>query len=758
MPGLSKSRCCCTVFATIASAACNLAWSDAPSGDELQEVVVTAQRREQDMQQVGIAITALSGDALQSLNITNTQDLAAQVPGLAIQTYSQAITSFSIRGVGQIDFGDQEEAPIAVYSDDAYNSYLGGVGGALFDVDRVEVLKGPQGTLFGRNATGGLINIISKRPTDDFEGYLSATGGSYSDRAFEGAVSGPLAENLTGRFAARWEKSDGYNEDLTTGHNLGGINNLSWRGQLLFKPLPGLSFLWNVRGMTDDTTGAAYSTNRAIFDPTGRVNNGLTYSPPSQAAYAAFCTQEFGYYGGGPQYGDCFGAAPNPRNPWDVNANNPGYFLRRQLGTTLHAEWTHDDLSVVWITDYNHLRKNYLDDTDASSLNLQGYFQNMNSRTISSELRAHLEESTFRLTAGTYYLNINGNYDTGFDYPQYGAYFTNPYTQNTESYAGFTQAEWDIVPTVTAIAGVRYTETKIDFDFVGECRDETATQFFLGCAGFGLPNQSVQTLGYVGNQSNGDYSAKAELDWHPDNTFLLYSALTRGNKAGGFNASPYAVSLLPSAVPFKPEVLTNAEIGFKSTLLDDRLRWNGNLYYYHYHNYQAFNLENSSPVVFNAQARVRGAETELQTAKVHGWEATVGVSLLKSVIYDILLPDGVTADQRMPFAPESTINVVLRKSWKVEGGEITLQGDANRRAAIFLNSINFPVLTDGPHTIANVSLEYRLDSQWQFRAFVTNIGDSAERTYCFDGSLFNGMAPCVYAPPRQFGGSVRFSW
>ena len=167
-----------------------------PASDDsaLQEVVVTAQKREQNAQDIGLSLTAFSGDELRELNITNPEELSRQTPGLHfnLNANDDVSMTFSLRGVGLDDFSAFNEAPVAVYFDDVYQATLAGNNGQLFDVERVEVLKGPQGTLYGKNTTGGIVHFISRKPTDQFESYVDASVGQYSLRRFEGAISGPL--------------------------------------------------------------------------------------------------------------------------------------------------------------------------------------------------------------------------------------------------------------------------------------------------------------------------------------------------------------------------------------------------------------------------------------------------------------------------------------------------------------------------------------------------------------------------------------
>jgi len=178
---------------------------------QLEEVVVTAQKRLQSMQEVGISVTAFSAQQLEDLNIKNTTAITQQVPALQLFTWSPAFTVFSLRGISQNNFQDNLEAPVAVYMDGAYVASMNAINTQLFDVDRIEVLRGPQGTLFGRNATGGLIHFITRKATDQaLNGYLEGGVAEFSTYSVEGAVGGAFTDRLRGRIAGRWETSDGF--------------------------------------------------------------------------------------------------------------------------------------------------------------------------------------------------------------------------------------------------------------------------------------------------------------------------------------------------------------------------------------------------------------------------------------------------------------------------------------------------------------------------------------------------------------------
>ncbi|MDH4261313.1 MAG: TonB-dependent receptor plug domain-containing protein, partial [Gammaproteobacteria bacterium] len=201
------------------------------------EVVVTAQRREQKLQDVGIAVTPLGEETLKDLNITTATDIVRAMPSLKMNAYSSAQVVFNIRGVSQNDYGDQQEPPVAVYQDDSYSSSINLASFPVFDLARVETLRGPQGTLFGRNATGGAIQFISRKPTREFEAYTDLTIGRFGQIIVDGAASGPLGDSLQGRIAFIRNKDDGYMDSIVAGvPDRGGNDHYALRGSLAWQP------------------------------------------------------------------------------------------------------------------------------------------------------------------------------------------------------------------------------------------------------------------------------------------------------------------------------------------------------------------------------------------------------------------------------------------------------------------------------------------------------------------------------------------
>ena len=233
--------------------------ADAGADDKLAEITVTAQRREQNLQDVGTSVTAFDANALQQLGFNDVTDVAGQVPGLQYNQYGATVTIYNLRGVSQNDFSDHQEAPIAVYADDAYIGTTGALAGSLFDLQRVEVLRGPQGTLFGRNATGGLIQYVSKAPTDTPEAYLQVTGGNFGTIESEGALSGPLTDQISARLSFDTANHKGYISN-SIGHAINDQAQYAMRLQFKVKLSESGEMLIKLHALTNsDETAGNYS-------------------------------------------------------------------------------------------------------------------------------------------------------------------------------------------------------------------------------------------------------------------------------------------------------------------------------------------------------------------------------------------------------------------------------------------------------------------------------------------------------------------
>ena len=722
----------------------------------LEEITVTAQKREQNLSDVGISVTAFSGDQLKALGVTNTEQLDDQVPGLMVTDYGGGVTTiFTIRGSAQMDFADLQEPPVAVYSDGAYNSYLAGVGMSFFDLDRIEVLRGPQGTLFGRNATGGVVHLVSARPTRENEGYLEATGGEYGQHQFEGAISGPLSDSLAGRLSMAYTATDGYTENLVVPGERGGeAGNFSGRAQLLYEPNDDLSVLLLGHWGTDDTNGQHYITK-----PVAPNAEGLSAFNPSTADFNAFCDA----LGFGPAAAtsvgpggaaDCFGTPDDGDNRTSLS-DNVGNYQRDHFGFTNEVNWTTGDIKITNIFNYQDFKKRYNEDTEAAPFPAFDFFQDMDSTQISEEFRLAWERDNLQITVGAFYLKIDSDMHTGVDNLFFGFNLDNTITLETETWAAFIQAEWAINEQFTVIGGVRWTE------------DDKKMSFLPSCPGLGIPgNPCAPVFGPGAAQSNdlnlerseGDWSGVLELDYMPNDDWLIYAKYSRGHKAGGFNGGP-ASTYLTTDVEFDGEILIAYEAGFKASFFGGKARVNTSVFYYDYNNFQTFNAAGIDLFLSNIDAENTGAEIEIVTNPWDGWEFLFGVGLQDGKQKDFNF-GGITRDRPLPNSPDLMLNGLARYEFTgFMDGTMAAQVDFNYVDSRTLNAVDHPSMMDGSYTVVNARLGWTsADAKWEASVWVKNLGDVEYVPTAFEFGGFTGTAIQSYNPPRWFGGTVRYNW
>lgn len=748
---------------------------------ETDVIVVTAQKREQNIQNVPISITALGANALSQRGTLDTDTLSAAVPSLQISNLgAQGIAIFTIRGVSQNDFSDQNEAPNAIYVDGAYRSFIGAAGFTMFDVDRVEVLRGPQGTLYGRNATGGLVHVINRQPTRTFEAYAEMEGGERNLIEARGAVSGPLSKDMQARLSFATKHNDGYVLNTMTGKKQGGANNWSGRFQLRLVPQESdSSLLLSAHYSKDDVSRATiYDNKRAIIDFTDPARR--TINPTSNAQYLAFCQAVFDANTPVPltitPTSNCAGwQDPAPNNPYVTQYDNPGFSHREIYGATATGNLAvTDSINLVTVSDYLRLDRSIGVDTDGTGFRMFNFFSDAKSKQFSQEVRLTGKSGGVDWVAGLYYLWIDHRIHTGIDAlpDTYTLTNANPDTlfpfktnnaihQTTRSYALFGQAEVPVNDAFSVIAGLRWTKDRNHIEI-----NPTCTNGFLpfACA-LVAPAGVVQGDGFtsansggLNRQSKGDWSGRLQINYRPDRDILLYAGVTRGQKGGGFNAS--AIAGIPAAItPYKPEVLTNYEAGFKTTPLG-RTHINGSVYYYNYRNYQAYTLTGLTPTIFNTNARVIGTELELETKPLRGLTLSGSIAYLDAVAHNVLsnlLGTGVNlGDQHMPQSPKWSGNGLMRYEFDALNGVVGLQADAKYNGRRYFNTVNHPALTDPEDFVVNARISYATsDNRWEFALWCRNLTNATVYASGFDLAGTNGSTPLAVAPPRWFGGSVR---
>lgn len=761
--GVARFSLVMFIFASLAALAPAAAGEEVNSGggSVLKEIIVTAQKTHQNLQTVPVSVEALTARALAAQEITTTEALGTATPGLIVNDYGNpVITVFTLRGVQEFDFGDHQESPIAVFEDGAYLPFLAAVGLDFFDLDRVEVLRGPQGTLFGRNATGGAIQLISAKPTEDFTGYGQIDAGNYNARRIEGAVSGPLGDGWLARLSILKDEHSGYYHNLN-GIDSGNANDLSWRAQLARRFSESADLALEIFGSHDDTTSSPYQPAPAYPDP----KSGLIYPASSNpAAFAAFCSSFFATTVV-PQATDCLSGDVATGSPFTIQPDHVGGFSRDYFGSIATFQWFYGPATLTSITSYGYLKKNYAnEDSDGTSLNILTFGQTVNANDVSEELRLAGKSARNSWIVGVYGLRIDGNYGTNVGYypfdPALTAATANAYGLKTVTYALFGQTEYTIVPTWTVTGGLRWTEDDKNFSMVTPCSGP-------GCGLLGLTNPIyVQGTGYTSSvpgaqttRDSGNWDGKLQFNWRPDGNLLGYAGVTRGTKAGGFNGGASAFYALSQAI-FKDEVLTDYEVGEKYQFAGGRARLNSSVFYYDYRDMQVFNQLGISTVTFNSNGSIYGSEIELQTL-LAGLHFDLGTSLLHTHIAPVANVNTITgalvyASEELPNSPHATVHAELSKTWGLQAGLLTVDSDARWVGSHKLNLIDDPATNEPSYYTLDARATYAwANGRWAVSLYSQNLTNQIYRIVATPFVGTDGSIIELYGPPRTYGASLR---
>ncbi len=744
----------------------------------LEEVVVTAQKREQNLQDVGIAVTAFSGEQLRTLGFTNAQELSALAPGVStIQPNGPSNYALAIRGVAQNDFISNQESPVSIYVDETYISQMSGAGFLLFDMERVEILRGPQGTLFGRNATGGLAHFVTRKPTQELDGYGQVTVGSYNQVKFQGAVGGGLNDALAARLSVATHHNDGYIENRVLDDDINNANDYAARLQLLFTPSDDVSLLFNARGALQQIRTGGPFENVSSRDTDG---DGLGELTPQLTNINGYRDDD----------GDVFAGDYDKFGHQDMESYGLSGTLKWQVS---------DDKAVTYIIDYQSIERDYTEDSDASPFADFNFFLNTNAEQFSQELRLSGETDALRWVAGFYYLNIEVKDANGAEQPLSGPGVAmaltgqpnplidspnsilgaqqgngsfqgvdNPYTTDTSSWSVFGQAEYDLTEQLTAIVGFRWIEESKEHSYASNFVDfEPGTRWRNG-----NPNIIAPFGNYDGELDRGLWSARAELDWRPTDDLLIYASWNRGVKGGGFNApldvtdpDPAAMGgpleLNDALMRFDEEKLYAFETGFKSTLAGGRARLNASAFYYDYQDFQAFRIVGLSTFIFNADAESYGFEVELQAAPVEGMDLLLGLGYVDiDLPVDLQIGLGVR-DTKPVQSPKWNLNGLARYEWPAFafGGTLAVQGDFHYRSEHFFSLTQAEAVTENGYAVVNARISYATaDQKWEAAIFANNLFDEEYLVQTFDLATVLGMTEQYYGLPRWIGGSIAYNF
>lgn len=570
---------------------------------QLDEIVVTAQRRAENLQTVPLSVTVLGGKLIQDLQISTTEGLAQFTPSLYI--YAEAVGSerYTIRGLGRTTEDLSADPGVAVFLNDAYLPRQGIANMGMFDVERVEVLKGPQGTLYGKNASAGVINIITRAPTRELDGYVDLDVGNFGRFDARGAVGGGLGATTSGRVAFMYESRDGLYRNLTTGESANDVDMRGVRGTLRFEPSSALTMDliadWSrarqdgvLKSIIADVPGTKYEffTRNPV---TGRPRPGVTL----------------------------------PGQEVDIRSARSainGFQGLETHGAVLNGRYSAGSFDLVSITSWRD-EDSYGQEDNGRAQEITSYATSTQSSwSGAQELRLQSNnspEARTSWTTGLYYFHQEGDRSMAT-------------YRNVVPFSGITTFDQHIITSSYAAFGEVGVRLADRWRFTGGLRYTRETKNFR-VHGFATRIPGIPATGPVTPfLSAGDYTARASHTWsklspkgvlefQAADHVMMYASIAQGFKSGGFAGQPPA----PPIGQFAPENVVNYELGVKGEYFDRRLRTNVALFYSDYNDLQlqSFDL-NGLPTTSTADARSKGVEVDISAQVTPGFTLRGGLS------------------------------------------------------------------------------------------------------------------------------------
>lgn len=741
---------------------------DTAADGGVERLIVTARRREETLQDVPVAVSAFSENRIAELQADDLSGLQYAAPNFYFDEGDASNAVIYIRGSGQNDSLAFADPGVGVYVDDVFIARSQAAFLELFDVDRVEVLRGPQGTLYGRNTIGGAVKFISREPTDEFEAYVEAGAGNFDFFTAKGRVSGPLIDGvLRAKAAVAYTRRDGYNTNLFDGEDNGDQDSLSGRVGLYWDARDDLSFALTLDGRRERPDSARSPT---------LVTDAFGFPDPVNDPFTVATFQP-------------------PADPFDVNTNASTRSDTDSFGVTLRSTWdATDTLTVESITAYREFEFDVALDTDATPLPLLDVFVDQDQKQFSQELRVVYDNGDrINATAGLYYffdddLSFSGvdNVSAGFDLSAFGLgpvnlfQFTEilglpPFAtssladtdQTTNSYAAFAHGTYQATDRLSLSAGLRYTfeekESARRFEnfFDPDLRVVPNPPPFL--QGLGTPGVTIE-----GEDDFDAFTPKFEIAYDVSEDILAYASVGRGFKSGGFDGRANNDAAFE---PFDPEFVWSYEAGLKSSWLDNRLVVNAAYFFNDFTDLQvtSFAADPDTGVFVSqftnaAEATVQGVELELFATPYEGLtlNGSFGYVDAEYQEFDILVGGVPTDVSDRPLVNTPEFNGSIAATYVRPFGQLfegTVHVDANYRGETATEISATPELTQDAYWLTNAFAAVGTQNgRWQLRGGVRNISDEEIQVQGFNLTEFPGLQSAFFAAPRTYDVRVIFRY
>lgn len=702
------------------------------SDGRLEEIVVTAQKREERLQDAALAVSALSAERLMETGTTSFQQMQSLVPSLTFAS-NFGYANLFVRGLGLNSFFANIDPSVALYVDGAVVSQPSAQLMSMFDLERVELLRGPQGTLYGRNSTGGLVNLITAKPTQKLDGYARATFGNYQMFKAEAAVGGPLTDRLSGRIAYQGIKRDGYAKNIVTGNDVDDLESQAMRAQLAFDATDRLSFLLSGEYASEDDAANALYFKRVTFPnppvPTAAAP-GIGGFPPNKRDYASNVDPQ------------------NDRETWSTTL-------------TIDAD-INDHFSIKNVANYRELDTLLVQDLDLSSVVTSSiqYFP-LDSEQYSEEFQILFNFDRLTGIAGLYYFsedvhhrNEVGRTPTGDAYPGGQKRVRFAGEGETRSKAAFWNVKYSFTDAFALKVGGRYTDDHRRIDNTG--------LVFIGpiAAPTLLASASADSKGFT------NYNTTAGVEWHPTRDVLAYYTYADGFKAGTGQLGSTTARIID------PETIKSHEVGLKTTWLGGGLVANFAAYTYEAKDIQLDQTLPTGAAGFTTQFRNATSQDAWGVELESNWAVTDGLELGLSVVHQetefgsFLTVDPINPLQFVPgvdaltdidgksarSAPEwsGAFNIQYRLPLSIAGA-LSVSADYSYKGEQFFSEFNNELLRQGAYSLIAARLKYESSNgRWTTELWGNNLADELIETTGV--SLGTGRVTArAFYPPRTYG-------
>ncbi len=717
-----RPRAALIAFLLVGTAASPALAADANAAPE-DEIIVTANKREQTLLEVPATVQTISGEQLRENGVKNFVDVSQHTPGVIVTTPlvgGSTVQNFTIRGIGFDDFRPNGNPSAAVHFDGIYQGSSALIGGQMFDVERIEVLKGPQGTLYGRNTTAGAVNVISNKPSDRVGGQAFVDYGNYNTIRGEAAVNVPFSNTIALRVSGLYDKTDGFLTRLGA-NGLGGTS-----------PVPGVIPGIVDPGFDDKAAAVEFYGARAL------LSVGMNQSTEVLINLHGF--KDNGGQGQSERVADGL-------EPRQYFSNIDARRKRESWGTsiTLNQE-IGDAVQLTALAGYEYLASDYdWDDGSPRRTFDIDYVDKIEQTSVEVRLQNRVSGDFNWTVGGAWFKDTVDLYSILDGSDTYRTIFEADYKQDRESFAGFVNADVQIAPRLRLDAGIRLTHETGRFQ--GATLD--LNPYGLSVAGrvFNLPAIFDNRL------KETSPSGRATLSYELSENARIYASFGRGFRAGGFDGT--TIWSAPEANPFDSERVWAYEAGVKFLPRGGPVQLEAAAFYYDFTNIQA-----GSTIVYDGastsvrtnvgKARSYGGEFSAQVRPVRGLHLNFGVALLDTKILEIETGSEAERLRRigsdLPFAPNMTMNASVRYEIPLSNRVQLIPQVNGRYVSDYFGNLDNSSEA-GDFSLVNARLDLRFDERWTIAGFVRNVTDSVFTTGASNAGRISGA-------PRTYGVSL----